>query len=437
MKKYIWRLSMKIQGVKIDGYKNIYNASFCFNEITALVALNNFGKSNVLSAINFGTTFIRENEEKRNRMMSNGTVVPINKKIASRNFSFEMELLTEENNETYRLIYGYQFEWNRDDDKGCRIVKEYLKSKLDQKGQRYGLLISRDDKGGLYKSTETGRCTAEILIEDNELVLNKIKAFDSLYYAFIIKKMNKIRLYLEENFDVRSCYLPDLFVKKSLSDLNVDEDNLPRIIYHIKDKYTNYFEQLIDAYKSLFPQIEDIIVREIKVKKEGIMEIPDDLPFQVSANYYLLYVNDNNLNQPIDFRAMSDGTKRVFMILTRIIVANIENVALIAIEEPENSVHPSLLQDYLQIISSFLGDCKVIITSHSPYIINYLNLKDVYIGLSRECGVAEFFNIRKKCLRALENDAQSVDMSNGDYIFTLLSNDSEELLKYLECDANE
>lgn len=428
---------MKIQAVKIDGYKNLKTTSFSFGKITALVALNNFGKSNVLDAINFGTRFIRVNEDRKVEMMSSGYAIPINKVNASHDFQFEMELLTDNKGETYRLIYGYQFQWAKRDGDGCRIVKEYLKMKLDQKGQRYGMLILRDEKGAFYKSTETGRCTTDIAIEDTELIANKLRAFDSLYYAEIIKRLNSIRLYLEDNFDVRHLYSADPLRKKGMERITVDEDNLPRIIYHIKANYTGYYERLLDAYKSLFPQIEDVIVRELRIEKQSELEIPDDVPYVVSNNVYLLFVKDSNLNQPINFQLMSDGAKRVFMILTRIIVANIENVALIAIEEPENSVHPSLLQDYLQIINSFLENCKIIITSHSPYIVNYLNPLDINIGMSQSNGIAEFYTIRKTAIRKLENDANSVEQSLGDYIFTLLSNDSEELLQYLDGEVYE
>ena len=47
-------VSMKIQAVLIDGFKNLSNVKISFDNITALVALNNFGKSNVLSGIDFG-----------------------------------------------------------------------------------------------------------------------------------------------------------------------------------------------------------------------------------------------------------------------------------------------------------------------------------------------------------------------------------------------
>ena len=47
-------VSMKIQAVLIDGFKNLSNVKISFDNITALVALNNFGKSNMLSGIDFG-----------------------------------------------------------------------------------------------------------------------------------------------------------------------------------------------------------------------------------------------------------------------------------------------------------------------------------------------------------------------------------------------
>ena len=41
-------IDMKIQAVFIDGFKNLANVRISFNNITTLVALNDFGKSNVL-----------------------------------------------------------------------------------------------------------------------------------------------------------------------------------------------------------------------------------------------------------------------------------------------------------------------------------------------------------------------------------------------------
>ena len=59
------RLPMKIQRIALDGFKNLNNVNIAFSKITSLVALNNFGKSNVLSGIDFGIDFMKCNEEQR------------------------------------------------------------------------------------------------------------------------------------------------------------------------------------------------------------------------------------------------------------------------------------------------------------------------------------------------------------------------------------
>ena len=60
---------MKIQAVFIDGFKNLANVRISFNNITTLVALNDFGKSNVLSGIDFGLSFMKASiEDKKDKI---------------------------------------------------------------------------------------------------------------------------------------------------------------------------------------------------------------------------------------------------------------------------------------------------------------------------------------------------------------------------------
>ncbi|MEE6208438.1 MAG: AAA family ATPase, partial [Alphaproteobacteria bacterium] len=77
---------MKIQAVVIDGFKNLSNVKIRFDNITALVALNNFGKSNVLSAIDFGMTFIKSSVSEKQIMMANSNLIPMNKAMLGRNY---------------------------------------------------------------------------------------------------------------------------------------------------------------------------------------------------------------------------------------------------------------------------------------------------------------------------------------------------------------
>ena len=51
--------SMEILRTKIKGIRNISEAEIVFGQMTALVGLNGYGKSNILDAIDFGIDFIK------------------------------------------------------------------------------------------------------------------------------------------------------------------------------------------------------------------------------------------------------------------------------------------------------------------------------------------------------------------------------------------
>lgn len=428
---------MKIQAVLIDGFKNLSKVKIGFDNITALVGLNNFGKSNVLAAIDFGLTFIKSTMEDKPDMMANSNLIPINRHMIGKNYKFEMEVLTALNDIEYRIVYGYEFVWKCNENKEPYIVSEYLKIRPENKGQKFSQLIQRNAQKALYKSSETGRCSSKINVEPIELVVNKLRAYDEIFYAELIKKINSMKFYMEDNLDAKSLYQPDPIIRKGLEDMTIDAENLPRVIYQLCKKMPNKFSLLKKIYMGLFPDVEDIIVEQYRFDSGISGELPVNMPFIISNAVYVLYVKDKNLMNPIDFTMMSDGAKRVFMILTRIILADEGNVSLIAIEEPENSVHPSLFQAYIQIISQLLNDCKIIITSHSPYVVSYLDPSWIYVGINRQPGIAEFFSFKKSARRLLQQDSADFKMSTGDYLFSMLADEESNWQDYLECDVHD
>lgn len=428
---------MKIQAVLVDGFKNLSNVRISFDRITALVALNNFGKSNVLAGIDFGLAFIKAPIEDKRAMMANSNHIPINRNMIGRNYRYEMEVLTEFDGHGYTVQYGFEFAWKHTEDAEPRIVEEYLKIKKNSKGQKFTQLINRTVDSAMYKSSETGRCSSKIKVENTELAANKLRAYDDLYYAEIIKKLNSMKIYMENNLDVKSFYRPDPIIRKGFENEMINADNLPRIIYNLKEKSKAKFSLLKDVYTQLFPDIDDVIVKRIKISGTENHPFPKDIPFVLTNDIHILFVRDKNLANTIDFASMSDGAKRVFMILTKIIVSSASNVSLIAIEEPENSIHPSLFQAYIRLIDQLLDNCKVIITSHSPYIINYLEPAWIHIGINKKPGIAEFFSLKKTGQQQLQKDAAQFNMSMGDYLFSLLSDTDESISNYLECDADE
>ena len=57
--------------------------------------------------------------------------------------------------------------------------------------------------------------------------------------------------------------------------------------------------------------------------------------------------------------------------------------------------------------------------------------------MNRKPGVAEFFAFKKSGQKQLENDAAELNMSMGDYLFSMLADSESSISEYLECDVNE
>ncbi len=427
---------MEILRTKIKGIRNISEAEIVFGQMTALVGLNGYGKSNILDAIDFGIDFINYPPQIKSKAMSSKSDVPILRSNAGQNFEFEIELEIELGNESYVVEYSYEFSWSTTK-LHPKIVGECLKIKNVGKGQKYYTYINRDESIAKYKRSESGRCDSQIKIDDDSLVINKLLAFDDLYYLDIIKQVNSIPFFIERHLDASPAYHPDPFIFKGFEELELGGiQNIPRAIHYLKKEHKDKFELLVNSFKQLFPRISDIDVREHKLNhdKNKRINISEDAPFMYTDSIYTMFVSDNLLIQPISFDRLSDGAKRIFLMLTYATIADVKGLSMIAMEEPENSIHPALFQSYLDILSQLVDKCKIIFTSHSPYVIQYLDPRSIYIGITREDGGVNFKRIASSRVNSLIKDATQYDRSIGDYIFNLLSNDDadEALREYVE-----
>lgn len=429
---------MELKSVKINGYRNVCNTAISFSNLTSILSLNNYGKSNLLTSIVFGLSFMQQHPKIKQNMMNDIKCIPNLKNNNNDVFSFELECTTSINNVDYYILYSYSFNWLSYKKKLVgKIISECLKIK--DGSQTATTFIKRENNNAVYKSSKTGRCSTKILIDSNELVLNKLLAFDNLYYQEIIKEMLNINVYIDRHFDSNSGYGITFMSEQELTDLTLKpEINIPKTLYRIKENHLDKYKLLENVFISLFPSIRKLYVEEVSNKLIPQIQIKSNnnmLP--ISDKYYLLFVDDKNLNSSINFMAMSDGARRILLLLTFVVLAQINNYDLICIEEPENSIHPGLLRKFLFTISELSEKTKLLFSSHSPYLINYMQPENIYLGLPNYKGFAEFkklktnTNAKKKLLK----DVLDSNMQLGDYLFDLMSgseDDIEELNSYVE-----
>lgn len=244
-------------------------------------------------------------------------------------------------------------------------------------------------------------------------------AFDQLYFLELVRQLNALTVYVDHHLDASRSYDPEFFVRTDLEELDIAGiENIPRTVFYLKRGYPERYERLKDAYLQLFPTFRDLDVFEIEMEATRKIRITSNgnIPIDICNKLYDIKVNDTSLIQPISFGKLSDGAKRMFLMLTFAVIADIKGLPLIAFEEPENSLHPGLLQSFLLVITQLTENCKIVITSHSPYMLQYIPPSSIYIGMLDEKHLAVFRRVLSSKASALLKDVSEAGLSVGDYI---------------------
>lgn len=417
-----------INSFYIDGYRNLSNVTLDLHDTTAIIALNNYGKSNLINAIKMGIDFIKGSNEIKNAIFDYSPAFPFLKANFGQHFTFGVNAaMIDDAENLYNVDYRYSFKWKNETSDGV-IDGESLK--ISSKGIFGGNFINKisDDAIYFFRSSLKSRNKRKLIIKDNSLSINVLVNVieDDNVYLEILKELNNISFLVEDHLDANGVYDFDAVQIQGNNSINV-----PRMIWKMKENHNSYYNMLIDGFKQLFPNILDVDCHEYTLRYDETNLSTIDPRFYINENTYGLYTTDSSLTRPIKFEWLSDGAKRVLLALTAAVNANINNLSVLALEEPENSIHPKLLQSYISILDALSGDCKIIFTSHSPYMIQFIDPNDIILGLPTETGLADFRYIKK--VDKLIKDASNEGYSTGEFIFSTLSfdNAAEMLSPYL------
>lgn len=421
--------------VVVGGFKNVENIELSLDKFNSLVALNNYGKSNLLEAIEFGFEFINVPLEKKSKFMALRSLIPINKHIDDSPFKFEITFESKIGRKTATINYGFSFDWVKNNKRGQKIKEEFLRVKSDKTDKKFTTYLKRNTRESLYLTSSTGRCDKQIKVKRNELVVNKLLSFDHLFYSDVVEKLKGLSIpYIDtlQNPDKLFRRIPSKVVRTGYS-LELPENyDVAYFIYSLKKMKPDLYEVFEDSIKSLLNDIDDFEPIEIdfknKIKFEGEN---NDLPLDFPDKLYDIRVKEINNNQQSNIGSLSSGSQKMFYILAYTIAAELNKIPLISFEELENSIHPGLLQKLLIILDGLTENTKIITTSHSPYLIQYLDISKIKVGIPNDKGLAIFKEIKKSKFTKLQKMAEDEGVSVGDLIFDKIiecSNGDHELL---------
>ncbi len=174
-------------------------------------------------------------------------------------------------------------------------------------------------------------------------------------------------------------------------DLEIHGGNLPAFVAYLK-KNAPVWEQILATMRRVVPGLEDI-----------------ETTFTPDRRLALRF-HEVNVGRPWASEDVSDGTVQTLALLAALYDPRTN---FVLIEEPENSVHPWIIRNFVETCRA-VRDKQILLTTHSPALLNMLAPEDVLVA-SRTNGQTSITP-----LVTLDPDAQELWSSGKARVFDLL-----------------
>lgn len=158
--------------------------------------------------------------------------------------------------------------------------------------------------------------------------------------------------------------------------------------------------------KGVFEKISEI-TNSIKLTKEGAELLGLDLsqlnanidPKSIRANTAILSLHNNN----VPIRRLGEGSRRLVAIGAQL--QNIEEGAIILIDEIEHTLEPHRIKHLVKKLRDYAGNGvgQILMTSHSPAVLEELGAKHIFIVRSDNNQVTNIFELGKEAQRTLRS----------------------------------
>lgn len=332
----------RIRQIQIQNYKSIERAVVDLEPFTVFVGANGSGKSNFVDALAFVQECLSDSIRQAWNRREKASLLPVWLKGAvSFGFNFAIDLAE-------GVTADYAFKVSVDEDERFRIAREKC-SVVNRSGGRWA-----------YEVAE-GRFLKEIPGIRSQLLPDRLALFAASAteeFRPVYDFLTSMRLYSIDPRRLRQWQDVDPGIS-----LEPDGSNaasvLGEILYGEEDQYR--YERIRNLLSVAVPGIQKIDV--IDKGGKAILEFETE-------------VGEGELGH-LAATEMSDGTLRLLGLLLAIYQP--QRPAVLAIEEPEATVHPAAAELVVQVLLDAAHDRQVLITTHSPDILDAKELADAQI----------------------------------------------------------
>lgn len=408
---------IKIEEIKIKGYKNIADASLTFQNFNVIIGANNSGKSNFIQTIAFLNYVINsslDDVEKAFYDIFDSTnfnyIIPI-KNLNRANISEERKGITSfelifSNSETNRIFtYLLELEWEENvfSRSKLRIRTEKLDVKELNKTGKPSIIFKREYESVKYGS-EFSKMTVLEKVPNHFSVIRLLKIITEIKdeYKDAIDSLNEI---------IRTpiFYFSHIELLKAEKE-RVNAFNGRVVSFELENDIISLAStEKWFIFKEVLNNILKIVDIDIVSFRGENKKIPERKLLSFDHNEAVKHISE-----------FSDGTILIIALITKILTSK---NSLFLIEEPENSTHPKALVDLLYFLKSFSENTQFIITSHSIVILNKTHIDEIIASTINENGQSELFNISSR--KELKNRLKSSRVNFSDELFFHLDDKAE------------
>ncbi len=141
--------------------------------------------------------------------------------------------------------------------------------------------------------------------------------------------------------------------------LSTRGDNVAQVAQFLYERHPERFGRVLDAMQRRVPGVAHV---EAKATEDGRL---------------VLRFHDGSFKDPFIARYVSDGTIKMFAYL--VLLHDPKPHPLLAVEEPENQLYPSLLGELVEEFRDYARrGGQVFISTHSPDFLSEANLDEIY-----------------------------------------------------------
>ncbi len=386
---------MKIESIKIKNYKVFHDAQISdLPNMCVFLGANGAGKTTFFDVFGFLSDALKNNVTAA--INKRGGYKEVISREAKGNIEFEIKFRNTEEDGSLSPLITYQLEIGEEKNKVV-VITEILKYRRGRRGQPWHFLNFSYGKGAAIKNEEEyGKEGVKEEREEQILESPDILAIKGLGQFQRFKAVSSFRKLLEgwyvSNFQIHAAQsITDTGVSEHLSKTG---DNLAQATKFIYDNHRPVFDSILGKLKQRIPGIE---------KVEAVETVDGRI---------ILKFQDGSFKDPFISRYVSDGTIKMFAYM--VLLHDPSPHPLLAIEEPENFLHPDLLYELAEELRLYsLKGGQVFISTHSPDLVNALRLEELF-WMKKDAGYSTI-------IRAKEDETVTALYNEGDQLGHLWS----------------